>query len=69
MTLYVSEKKSTSFLGYGGHHYFMCTVHSASMMDWAGSGRVGGFPPSWVVLNLIVRLNIGLGRWTIFGLV
>ncbi len=31
--------------------------------------RLGGFPPNWAVLNLIVRVNIGLGRWTKFGLV
>ncbi len=25
--------------------------------------------PDWAVLNLIVRVNIGLGGWTKFGLV
>ncbi len=31
--------------------------------------RLGGFQPNWAVLNLIVRVNIGLGGWTKFGLV
>ncbi len=31
--------------------------------DWAG------FPHNWVVLDLIVRVRIGLGGWTKFGLV
>ncbi len=31
--------------------------------------RLGGFPPNWAVLNLIVRVNIGLGGWTKIGLV
>ncbi len=31
--------------------------------------RLGGSPPNWAVLNLIVRVNIGLGGYTKFGLV
>ncbi len=31
--------------------------------------RLGGLLPNWVVLNLIVRVNIGLGEWTKLGLI
>ncbi len=31
--------------------------------------RLGGFPPNWTVLNLVVWVNIDLGEWTKFGLV
>ncbi len=31
--------------------------------------RLGGLLPNWVVLNLIVRVNIGLGEWEKLGLI